>query len=144
MRLYSKPHDYGTSRGLEASDMVHVLKSIDEAKAFAADMNWRESPISVLDPRSVFETVVRVRRRRPEKTFVSGNVAVLVWVNQADDDLVTKTEFFTVIDPGAVVRGFGVEAIDDVRRCYARAAQFVDELHAELQQTTLNTTRRRR
>ena len=136
MRFYSTPNDYGTSRGLEASDLVHVIKSIDEVELFARDMNWLGSPAAALDKQTVFETVVGFRKNRPKKTFVTGNVAVMVWVNKADDDLVCKTEFFTVVAPGEVARCFGIESLGDAKRSYQKAADFIDEVHAELQQTS--------
>jgi hypothetical protein len=122
MRFYSALDDWGTTRTLEASDLIHCSRGLDKTERALAHLGRRH-----VRPPSIGDQAVRAaieRRFGPKpRVFVSGNVAALLWKNY----VLGRTDAICKVELVAVHEGFGPERfivagqLGDARKCLAAA-----------------------
>ncbi len=123
IRLFSTIRDWGTTRTMEASDLVHVMSSLTAAAEMIGKAGRHGARPRDLGKGAVLRAVSR-GDNPPSEVFTSGNVAALLWVNEVLDgaDAVFKVELLTLHEEfGDTDRFFVAAQIDDAKRCYADA-----------------------
>jgi len=130
LRVYSTISYTATTRGLEASDLVHVLKALDLVEHMLKDWGSTAWP-PLRFSRDLIAAAIDRGDNPPKKVFVCGNVAALIWMNPLEpEDFVPKVELLSVIEPNVAERFFRADQIGDARKCIRKADAFITAFQA--------------
>lgn len=117
VRLYATWKDTGTTRGMEASDLVHVYMAIEDVRTHTKRWPGVSRPPLEISDRE-FENALRRDGNPPWKTVRVGNVAALIWENKTKcNDAVYKVEFFEVFPAIGAERFVCLGSLPNFQQC---------------------------
>jgi hypothetical protein len=117
LRYYSTKTNWNTTRLLEASDLRHALRGLEEARNFVAKNRLLTRRPPDIDPDAVRASVMKGVDSK-WKFYHRGNVAAIAWNNPADKyDFVLKVDLLNVVAPNYCKRYFLSSQIPDAEDC---------------------------
>jgi hypothetical protein len=127
IRYYSRPSDWNTTRLLEASDLQHALRGLDQMRVAA-----RKRRLMTKKPPDFGKDEVKAAVMQgvaPEcKFYHSGNVAVVTHSNKVDEyDFVLKVDLLCVVAPMVCKRYFLSSQIIDAQDCLLQVGIALDD-----------------